>query len=240
MRRFGASSIDELRKIDAEILVAATDVNHHITVDGYVLKELPYDSYRKGIHNEEACLQGFNALEGTPFILFAQANMKNYEQKVRTYFGDYSDEILKLYPASTDGEAKAMWTDIYSGVYFTYGHYCWSRQAIANGFPAYEYFFTKENGRLGTWHSGEEVYCYNNIPAASRLYDESDRELADQFSDYFVNFIRSGDPNGEGLPVWEPSATGTEVMELGIEQGMRTDKFFPLHEIFDRFYGWEA
>ena len=240
LRRFGASSIDELRKIDAEILVAVTDVNHHITVDGYVLKELPYDSYRKGIHNEEACLQGFNALEGTPFILFAQANMKNYEQKVRTYFGDYSDEILKLYPASTDGEAKAMWTDIYSGVYFTYGHYCWSRQAIANGFPAYEYFFTKENGRLGTWHSGEEVYCYNNIPADSRLYDESDRELADQFSDYFVNFIRSGDPNGEGLPVWEPSATGTEVMELGIEQGMRTDKFFPLHEIFDRFYGWEA
>lgn len=240
MQRFGAETIDDLRRVDAEKLVAATDVNHHMTVDGYVLRELPCDSYRKGNHNEEACLQGFNALEGTPFILFAQANMKNYEEKVRGYFGDYADEILSLYPAANDDEARAMWTDIYSGVYFTYGHYCWSRQAIMNDFPAYQYFFTKENGRLGTWHSGEEIYCYNNIPADSKLYDESDRALADLFSDYFVNFIRTGDPNGEGLPAWEPSITGTEVMELGERQGMTADKFRPLHEIFDRFYGWKA
>ena len=87
LRRFHAANIAELRKVDAESLAAAADTNHHITVDGYVLTETPYESYRRGIHNEEACLQGFNALEASPFILFEQANLKNYEQKVRSMFG---------------------------------------------------------------------------------------------------------------------------------------------------------
>ena len=165
-RRFNASTPRILPSC-AESLAAAADVNHHITVDGYVLTETPYESYRRGVHNEEACLQGFNALEASPFILFEQANRKNYEQKVRSMFGEYADEVLALYPVSTDQEAKDTWTDLYSVFYFTYGHFCWSREALENAFPAYEYFFTKDNGRLGTWHSGEEVYCYNNIPADS-------------------------------------------------------------------------
>ncbi|MBQ9249771.1 MAG: carboxylesterase family protein [Oscillospiraceae bacterium] len=239
MERFGAASVEELRQLPAEQLVEAADTNHHLTIDGYALPQTPYEAYRSGQHNEEAILQGFNALEGTPFILFSQANLKNYEQKVRAYFGDYADEVLALYPASTNEEARAQWTDIYSAVLFTYGHYCWTRQAIANGMPAYEYYFTKDNGRLGTWHSGEEIYCYGNIPAASRLYDESDRELAEIFSSYFANFAAAGDPNGPGLPNWETSTSANELMELGQTQEMVSDPFLPLYDILDRMHGWD-
>ncbi len=240
LARFGASSIAELRQMDAGQLVEAADINHHLTVDGYALEETPFEAYRSGRHNEEACLQGFNAGESAPFILFAQANLRNYEQKVRDYFGEYADEVLALYPASTDAEARAQWADIYSAVYFTYGHYCWTRQALANGFPAYEYYFTKTNGRLGPWHSGEEVYCYDNIPEDSKLYDAADRKLADCFSDYFANFARTGDPNGEGLAQWSPSSTGIEVMGLDAEQGMREDPYYPIYDILDRMNGWAA
>ena len=223
MERFKASSIEELRALPAEQLVAAADTNHHITVDGYILTKTPYESYKAGEHNEEALLHGFNAEEGTPFILFDQANLKNYETKVRAYFKDRADEILALYSPKTDDEAKTMWVDLYSSVYFTHGHYCLSRQAIAAKEPVWEYLFAKTNGRLSAWHSGEEVYCYNNIPADSKLYNESDRALADLFSDYFANFIRSGDPNGEGLPAWEESRDGTNVMPCGDEQNMSAD-----------------
>ena len=240
MERFKASSIEELRALPAEQLVAAADTNHHITVDGYILTKTPYESYLAGEHNEEALLHGFNAEEGTPFMLFDQANLKNYETKVRAYCKDRADEILALYSPKTDDEAKTMWVDLYSSVYFTHGHYCLSRQAIAAKEPVWEYLFAKTNGRLSAWHSGEEVYCYNNIPADSKLYDESDRKLADLFSDYFANFIRFGDPNGEGLPAWEQSADGTNVMLLGDEQKMSADPYLLIDGILDRMQGWGA
>ena len=240
MERFKVSTIEEMRALPAEQLVAAADTNHHITVDGYILTKTPYESYKAGEHNEEALLHGFNAEEGTPFILFDQANLKNYETKVRAYFGEQADEVLALYRPTTDAEAKTMWVDLYSSVYFTHGHYCLSRQAIAAKEPVWEYLFAKTNGRLSAWHSGEEVYCYNNIPADSKLYNESDRALADLFSDYFANFIRSGDPNGEGLPAWEESRDGTNVMLLGDEQKMSTDPYLPIDGILDRMQGWGA
>ena len=240
LHRFGVSNVEELRQLDAEKLVVAADQVHHMAVDGYVLPVTPYEAYAAGHHNEEAILHGFNADEGTPFILFEQANLKNYEQKVRNYFGDYADEVLAQYPAATDTEAKQNWTDIYSAVYFSHGHYCWVGQALANGVPSYEYYFSKDNGRLGPWHSGEEVYCYHNIPDGSKLYDDADRELSDLFSDYFVNFIKTGDPNGPGLPRWEKSNEDRLLLELGDRVGPVADPYTPVYGILDRMYAQQA
>ena len=209
-----------------------------MTVDGYVLGKTPYEAYMAGEVPALAQLQGCNAEEGTPFLLFSMANRKNYADKVRALFGEYADEVLALYPAESDREAKENWIDLYSAWYFGYGHYCWARQAAAQGQAVYGYYFTKTNGRLGAWHSGEEVYCYGNIPADSRLYDASDRELGEIFSSYFANFARSGDPNGEGLPRWEPTEDGTRVLELGESVYMREERALQLYEILDRIQGF--
>ena len=235
--RLGAASAEALRSMPAEKIVGEMQTHHHITVDGYVLEETPYESYAKGIHNEEAQLHGYNREEAAPFILFSQANMKNYEQKVRAAFDEpYASRILALYPASTDEEAKRYWADIYTAVLFSYGHWWWERQALQNDIPVYVYHFTKENGRLGSWHSGEEVYLYGNIPADSGLYDKADRELSRIMLMYFRNFIATGDPNGEGLPVWNRSTGAGKVQELGVQTAEADAPYQELYAVLDEMF----
>ncbi|MBP1530318.1 MAG: carboxylesterase family protein, partial [Erysipelotrichaceae bacterium] len=123
MERYGVTSVEELRKIDAKDLVKEAESQHHITVDGYALIEDPCESYKKGIHNESAILHGYNSEESGPFILFDHANMKNYEEKIRRFFGAYADDVLKIYDAKSDEEADRYWAEIYGCIYFAYPHY---------------------------------------------------------------------------------------------------------------------
>ena len=236
-RRFQAETIQELRAIPAEKLAGEMNTHHHITVDKYVLPQSPFEAYAQGIHNEEAQLHGFNRDESAPFILFGQADLRNYEGKIRAAFGEaYAPRVLALYPAATDGEARKNWADIYTAVLFTYGHHCLEQQALRNGIPSYVYYFTKDNGRLGAWHSGEEVYLYGNIPEGSSLYSQDDRRLSDIMQQYLLNYIRTGDPNGEGLPSWPKSAGDGKIMELGEEVTYREAPYRELYAILDELY----
>ena len=245
--RWKASNVADLRAIPAEKLASEMDYHHHITVDGYVLPVTPYEAYRQGAFNEEAQLHGFNGEEAAPFILFSQGNMKNYESRIRRVFGDkYAQQVLELFPASTDAEAKKNWADIDSIILFIYGHICLQRQAALESIPSYVYYFTKTNGRLGDWHSGEEVYLYGIIPEGSRLYDARDRELSGQMKQYFLNFIRTGDPNGTGLPQWEKVETRDSglyqmpVMGFGDTTGMTVlpENYETLMRIMDEMQGF--
>ena len=238
-RRLGAGSVAELRALPAEAIVGELNAHHHITVDGCVLTETPRESYARGIHNEEAQLQGFNRDESAPFLLFGQASLKNYASKVRAAFpAPYAERVLALLPAASDAEARRNWAELYTAVLFTYGHRCWERQAAACGIPAYVYYFTKDNGRLGAWHSGEMVYLYGNIPAGSRLYDDGDRALSDVMTRYLLNYLRTGDPNGEGLPVWRAADGSGRLLEFGDRIAERDGPYEALYEIFDEMYGF--
>jgi para-nitrobenzyl esterase len=237
---YGCHSVDELRKLPAEKLVAQAEQHHHMMVDGYALTETPYESYKKGVHNEEAILHGYNDEESAAFIIFDHANMKNYESKIRDYFGDLSDDILAIYPAETEAQADEYWAEIYGAVFFDYPHYCLNRLAVENGIPVYEYLFAKTNGRLGDWHSGEEVYCYGNIPDGSKLYDDRDRELSAQMVGYFKNFAMTGDPNGGGLPKWEQNKGSDTLMLFGDTTEMISEKEHALFAVLDQKDGWQS
>ena len=237
--RYGAQTPQDLRALDAKTIVKEAFTQHHMTVDGYALTETPYASYRSGEHNEEAILHGYNAEESAPFIVFGGANLKNYEEKVRGYFKEYADDVLRIYAPKTDEEAAQMWAKIYGAVFFDYPHYCLSRLAEENGIPVYEYYFSKHNGRLGAWHSGEMIYLYGNIPADSALFDANDRVLSDTMRQYLLNFMRSGDPNGGALPAWETAQGGTALMAFGDTVGMTEEASEAFFAVLDRMTGWE-
>lgn len=235
LNRYSVNNVSELRKLPASKLTKEAYTQHHITIDGYVLDKTPYESYKLGETNEEAILHGFNKEESAAFIMFTKTDKESFVKKVKDYFGDYSDEVLSVYRPGSDEEADTMWAEIYGAVFFDYPHYCLNRLAVKGGIPVYEYYFTKTNGRLGPWHSGEEVYFYGNIPERSGLYDETDRALMRKMSQTFLDFVKYGDPSYT-LKEWNINEDSISYMNFDTETKMvkETERKINLFGILDK------
>lgn len=72
--------------------------------------------------------------------------------------------------------------------------------------PGYLYFFNRKlpGDNAGAFHSAELWYEFETFPRCWRPWEPWDKELARILSGYWANFAKNGDPNGPGLPRWEP------------------------------------
>ena len=85
--------------------------------------------------------------------------------------------------------------------------------------PAYMYYFTRDlpGDDLGAWHSSELWYTMGTLDRCWRPWTEGDHALEQRILDYWSNFMKCGDPNGEDLPAWRPcDRAGSFVMELNV------------------------
>lgn len=73
------------------------------------------------------------------------------------------------------------------------------------GFPNY-----------GAFHTSEVPYALKNLDRWNRSWQTPDHSLEKDMSSYWLNFIRKGDPNGNGLPPWKPfTIPDGSINELG-------------------------
>ncbi len=56
---------------------------------------------------------------------------------------------------------------------------------------------------------------------------------------YFANYIKTGDPNGEGLPLWTENLNSSDVMEFGDYIGMTSERKHALFDVLDKMQGWD-
>ena len=243
LKEFKCSSIEELKKIKAEKLVETKYSNSGMMLDGYALTKDPYQVYKDGENNEKALLNGYNVMEADAFVipmyLLSPTSKKNIKERLeKTFDKETGEKIYELYKEQIDKDAFSVFNEIMSVYWFIMPHHSWSNMARENGVNVYRYQFTKENGYHSTYHSGEMIYCYGNLSMSHRqyAYDESDYQLEKIMVNYWVNFVKTGNPNGESLPTWSPYSSSTDnVMELGSNVGAIKDIYLPLYALIDTY-----
>ncbi len=234
-KEFKCSSVEELRALPASKLIKTKYANNSMTVDGYALPQSPYELYKAGLNHEEALMNGFNDQEGFGFAFFTKVTKKNLAELLRPSFKEKTEDFMEKYQPASNKAAKLLYNDVFSAVCFTYPHDCWTKAVSAQGRPVYEYYFSRENGEIGTNHSGEMIYAYRNVPK-TKNYQARDYELEEIMSSYWLNFVKFGNPNGKDtkgnpLPVWqEASECGGLLMELGDTCSMVEDPFCYMYE----------
>ena len=105
----------------------------------------------------------------------------------------------------------------------------WARLHAQNGSDVYAYYFTKVppyppfrfRGIAG--HGAELIYLFGFPPpiffyAVEFPWNASrDVALSDTIINYWTNFAKSGNPNGDGLPNWPVFDGAEQILEIGEE-----------------------
>ena len=68
--------------------------------------------------------------------------------------------------------------------------------------PAYLYEFYRRlpGDKAGAFHSAELWYMFGTLDRCWRPMEDADRDLSERMVSYWTNFMKTGDPNGDGLP----------------------------------------
>ncbi|MCC2232001.1 carboxylesterase family protein [Lachnospiraceae bacterium CLA-AA-H215] len=219
LESMGVHSIEEARKKTSEELlqgvqdyVAANPVDPMMVfspiTDGYVFPECWNDLFLKGEYPDIPTMIGCTAdeMEQKNAVIPEEAKIdamadhlfgegyRNQFKKAIHYPEDpeYTLRMYKKYVMMTGGTQAA---DV-----------AWCENQVAQGkTPAYRYFLTlvpptAENAH----HSAEHQYVFQTLTKSSRPYTGRDWDLSNQLADYWANFIKYGNPNGENLPKWTP------------------------------------
>ena len=64
--------------------------------------------------------------------------------------------------------------------------------------------FRKLNQWIDLYPNLREELLASGLSPKSRTYTDADYKLADMMCDYWTNFAKTGDPNGDTVPEWAP------------------------------------
>ena len=243
----GATTVAALRALSAHELLAASGRSgvprFGPNVDGDFLPESPTSTYAQGRQAHVPLLAGWNSEEMRGQYLVPELTSAGFDAALQKAFGTRAAEARTVYAGTTAAEIAQAATDLAGDQWIAYGTWKWleEQSRVAS---VYRYYFTRARPPLsepdkpaggavasspsawdaiprGAPHSTEIEYALGNLPGnAVYAWTADDRKISATTMDYVVNFIKTGNPNGVGVPAWpsgKPDARGNvQRMRIGV------------------------
>jgi para-nitrobenzyl esterase len=242
----GAASLAALRAMTAsQIEDAATKgerMRFTTDLDGYFLPKSLLEVYRAGGQAKVPLLAGSNTGEALPSVVLGKSSPtpENFVQGVRKLYGERAGEVLKVYRGSTEEQILDAATDLASDRFIAHGTWKWAEmQMQTGGKPVYRYLYAHPRprfvpgakpggkdatGRRGAAHSAEIQYAMGNLKLDTRYaWEPADYKVSEVLQQYFVNFIKTGNPNSAGIPEWPAYCKDTKFARMRLDVESRAE-----------------
>ena len=206
--------------------VTAPGYRYEPCVDGWVAPDLPLNVFEAGKQNDVPLIIGSTADDWSLLqMVGGPVTADSYKASVEDIFGNNAQQILTVFPAGDDKEAKASDEQVWTLFTFTCPVKAYAGDMSNVKSKAYLYQFTRVppgSTMLGAYHLLDIDYVFGNfIPFLSGLkpeayFDDTDKALSEAMMSYWTNFAAAGDPNGEGLTEWPAYDAETgQYLDLG-------------------------
>ena len=144
----------------------------------------------------------------------AELTEEQREKIVLDYFGEEGGEkILKAFRKAYPNTNVVYSTDLEGTFLKPTVDYCLKKAKEASA-PVYNYIFSKIfdiDGGRAAWHCSDIAYFFHNASLLPICQQTCCEKLDTLMSGAFVNFARTGNPNGGDLPQWDACEDGKLV-----------------------------
>jgi para-nitrobenzyl esterase len=226
-KKLNVNSIESLRKLSAQTIFKSNQGLTYPIEDGYVLPTSIADIYAKGAQNDVALILGWNfddRVSGPP------VKAEAYKIQLQKQYGANAEKVLQYYPSTNDSIAAISQDNLSRDAFFGVQGFAWANAQLQKGKSnIYVYNFNRKlpaytaASNFGAFHTGEVPYVFNNLKTVNRPWQDIDMQLADQMSTYWVNFAKTGNPNGSKLTQW-PTYTKQKGQVMILAEKIRQEE----------------
>ncbi|MBF4464965.1 carboxylesterase/lipase family protein [Flavobacterium sp. LC2016-12] len=186
-------------------------------LDGILVTETAESSYKRGRQPNVSIIIGSNSAEVPAGFVNAAS-----KEELISFFANVKEEFSKAYDPDGNADFAKMLTLVNTDKVWAEPARFTARIFIAKKTPAYLYLFSyvsesmKGRMKYGASHASEIPYVFDNLTDQYGFKaDAKDKEVAKLMNAYWINFAKTGNPNGKGLPKWETYKTNkNEVFEF--------------------------